>query len=201
VSRAEWGIRVSNSETQQGNTPIGSPEPAASGPARRPAVSRGAVVALVIGLVALFPLLYFSEAIVGAVTLQAWSKAGAVATIQEFANAVQAGDEAKLQSLAGPAGFKCTFESGRIVRLKTDAKAAQKPEIPTERALPTSFVPGPESRYLFGTKPPLLVLVLPAQEGRVSFDMTRAQGKWRILGLSSLGPGGGCTRPQAKATP
>lgn len=189
---------MGDTETQQLNAPESEDDAQPTAPARRAPVSRDAVVALVVGLALLLPFLYFSETIVGAVKLQVWSKAGALATIRDYASAVRAGDEAKLQALAGPAGFKCTVEDGRIVRLKTDARAAQKPEISVERAVPTSFTPDPESRYVFSSKPPLLVLVFPAQEGRVSFDVTRANGRWLIVGMSSLGPGGGCARPETK---
>jgi len=190
---------MGDADTQQLGSPESQQESQPAAAAKRPPVSRDAVVVLVLGLVLLLPLLYFSEAIVGAVKLQVWSKAGALATVRDYVSAVRAGDEAKLQTLAGPAGFKCTIENGRIVRLRTDARAAQKPEISVERAVPTSFTPDPESRYLFSSKPPLLVLVLPAQEGRVSFDMTRANGKWLILGMSSLGRGGGCARQETQA--
>jgi len=179
---------MGDTEAQRPSSPESQPEARPSSPAKRPGVSRGAVIALVVGLVALLPLLYFSEVIVGAVRLQAWSKAGAISAVKEFVQAVESGDEARVQAFAGPTGILCTVADGRITAVKTDAKAAQKPSIPTEKLIPTSYEPDADSRYIFSMKPPVLVLVLPAPGGRISFDVTRTDGKWVVMGIMSLSP-------------
>jgi len=157
-------------------------------PAQRGPVSRGGVIALIVGIVILLPALYFSETIVGAFQLQAWSKAGAIAAVKEFAQAVESGDKAKVEAFAGPMGILCTVADGRITAVKTDAKAKQKPSVPTEKLIPTRYEPDADSRYIFSMKPPVLVLILPAQGGRISYDLTRTNGKWVVVGLMSISP-------------
>ncbi|HOS95009.1 MAG TPA: hypothetical protein PLQ54_16965, partial [Armatimonadota bacterium] len=65
---------MGDADTQQLGSPESQQESQPAAAAKRPPVSRDAVVVLVLGLVLLLPLLYFSEAIVGAVKLQVWSK-------------------------------------------------------------------------------------------------------------------------------
>jgi len=158
--------------------------------AKRAGVSAGAIVTLVVAFLLLCVGMYYSDVIRGVVVLRPWSKGGAIAAVKSYAKALETNDEAALQAVGGKVGFQCGMENGRIVTVKSGGAAMQMAPIPVEQAIPSDFTPDKESYYRFSGDPPNYTLVLPSRAGgRLSFTMTRAEGKWVIISLNALGTG------------
>ncbi|HOS95008.1 MAG TPA: hypothetical protein PLD23_22100 [Armatimonadota bacterium] len=158
--------------------------------AKKAGVSLGAIVTLVVAFLVLCVGMYYADTLRGVLFLRPWSKAGPIGAIRAYAKALEANDEAALDAVGGSVGFQCVFEGGRIVALKSGGAFGSFPPIPVEQATPSSFTPDQDSYYRYTADPPVYTVMLPAKDGgRLSFGMTRVNGKWAIISLNPIGAG------------
>jgi len=162
------------------------PKPAAT----QARISPGAIVTLVVAFLALCAAMYYADTLKGIAFLRPWSKAGPMGAIRAYAKALENNDEAALKAVGGNVGFHCVVEGGRIVALKSGGAFGSFPPIPVDQATPSSFTPDKDSYYRFAADPPVYTVMLPAKDGgRLSFGMTRVNGKWAIISLNPIGVG------------
>jgi len=157
----------------------GSPEPEAAPGARakRPVVSKGAVVVLVAGVVAVVVGGYFAEGITGYFALKGWAKNLPVDAVARFAENVAKGDvdAAMAQSFAGD--MACEVEDGRIVTI-TPNEGDEAPVFAVEEILPTG---GPVEPLVYHYAHRCVEVFVPTAGGGVaSYMMIPSEGEWKI---------------------
>lgn len=164
----------------------GQPKPVS----KKAGVSTGAIITLVVAFLVLCVGMYYADTLKGVVFLRPWSKAGPMGAIRAYAKALEADDEGARKAVGGSVGFECTVEGGRIVALESGGAFGSFPPTPVDQATLSSFTPDRDSYYRYTADPPIYTAMLPVREGgRLSFGMTRVNGKWATISLNPIGTG------------
>ncbi|MBD3174776.1 MAG: hypothetical protein GF320_06335 [Armatimonadia bacterium] len=164
-------------QPQAGDAP--APEPP-----KKKSVSGGAVIILVLGVVAVLAGTFYAAEIKNFVTLQPWSKGGPLDYVDELAEALRSRDRAKVEALAPE--IQLPGEEGPITEVKGDA-SPMAPALPVAKVTPTS--PAAEGRVIYDYRPKRghLTIYLPAEGGGyVSMMVKPIDGQWQAFMVGNV---------------
>ena len=161
----------------------GQPKPVS----KKAGVSTGAIITLVVAFLVLCVGMYYADTLKGVVFLRPWSKAGPMGAIRAYAKALEADDEGARKAVGGSVGFECTVEGDASWRSIGRRSAPSRPRWTRPRCRASRRT---ETRITATRPPPIYTAMLPVREGgRLSFGMTRVNGKWATISLNPIGTG------------
>lgn len=162
-------------------------------------ISKGAIVVLVVGIVAVILGTYFAGEIQNYVALRAWSTSAARAAAGRLVEAIKSGDLQTVKGLCGP-DVKVGEAEGRLTGIGLAGPMAPPP-IPIALLIPSESVD--QATISFDIPPPrgTALITIAGPEGRtIKYHLKPSKGKWLLVGISSAmasGAGAGASAPSA----
>jgi len=147
-------------------------------------VSRGAVVVLIVGLVAVILVTYFTAEIQNFVALRAWSKGSARAAASRLIEGIRNRDLATVKGMCGDE-VKVGEAEGKLTGLGQAGQMAPPP-IPIASVTPAEEVG--KAEISFEIRPPkgTALVTIAGPEGRtIKYHLKPVKGKWLLVGISS----------------
>lgn len=158
-------------------------------------VSRGAIVALVVGLVLVILVTYFADEVRHFFSLGAWSTGRARAATAQVVEVIRNRDFAAAQALCGRQ-VKAAEKDGKLSGLGM-AGPMTPPPIPIEFLTPTAGAEQAKITFQLGATVGTATAELPGPDGsKIRFVLKRPQGKWLLVGVMTTA---GYAPPPAKA--
>jgi len=147
-------------------------------------LSKGAIVALIVGLVVVVLVTYFTAEIQNFVALKAWSKGATRAVAARVVDAIQNRDAAAIQEFCG-GPVKPTEADGKLVALGITGGMAPPP-VPVENLTPVEGVD--KARIAFQIRPPhgtATVTMAGPNGSQIVLTLKPEKGKWNLVMVSS----------------
>lgn len=160
-------------------------------------ISKGAIVILVVGIVAVILGTYFAGEIQNFIALRAWSTGAARAAAGRLVEAIKNADLETVKGLCGP-DVKVGEAEGQLTGIGQAGPMAPPP-IPIALLIPTEGVD--KATISFDIPPPrgTALITIAGPEGRtIRYHLKPSKGKWLLVGISSAmasGTGGGAGAP------
>jgi len=147
-------------------------------------LSKGAIVALLIGLVVVILVTYFTAEIKNFVALRAWSKGATRAVAARVVEAIQNRDAAAIEEFCG-GPVKPTEADGKLVSLGIKGGMAPPP-VSVENLTPVEGVD--KARIAFQVRPPhgtATVTMSGPNDSEIVLTLKPEKGKWSLWMVSS----------------
>jgi hypothetical protein len=164
--------------------PSAAPAPAPAAPAKRRGVSAGAVIVLVIGLVAMLAVGWYAQEIKAYYKLQIWNKKAPLVPIEAFGKALQANDATALEAVSP--GIAIEQANGVISTIKPPHAPAQMPPREAKTCMPK--LPANATAYRFVPVQETEYVTVDGETGPVEFAVGLAGGKLVVTGFSARAP-------------
>lgn len=147
-------------------------------------LSKGAIVTLIVGLVVVVLVTYFTAEIQNFVALKAWSKGATRAVAARVVEAIRNRDAAAIQEFCG-GPVKPTEADGKLAALGITGGMAPPP-VPVENLTPVEGVE--KAQIAFQIRPPhgtATVTMAGANDSKIVLTLKPEKGKWNLVMVSS----------------
>lgn len=155
---------------------------AAPAPPKKKGLSGGAIIILVIGVIAVVAGTFYAAEIKHIWILQPWNKSAPMAVIEAATQALQSHDKEALQSV-GP-GLVVIDQDGVITAVKPGPQAQR--DLPVESVSPSGSASEAVLRYDYRPVKGFLNAYLPTEDGSwVRMTLRREKGVWQVTALAA----------------